>query len=126
MTSAPILIFPHFDRPFIHDVDVSATGVGAVLSQVIDGHEQAVAYASRALTKPERRYCTTRQEMLALVWAAQHYRAYLYGRSFQARTDHQSLKWLRSFKEPEGQWLAGLKLWQNMTLKWCTDLVGSI
>ena len=41
--------------------------------------------------------------MLALVWAAQHNRAYLYGRSFQARTDHQSLKWLRSFKVPEGQ-----------------------
>eukprot|EP00731_Ephydatia_muelleri_P034670 Em0071g11a len=91
--------------------NASATGVGAVLSQVINGHERAVAYASRALTKPERRYCTTRQEMLALVWAAQHFRAYLYGRSFQARTDHQSLKWLRSFKEPEGQvarWLEAL------------------
>ena len=111
LTSAPILIFPHFDHPFILDVDASATGVGAVLSQVINGHERAVAYASRALTKPERRYCTTRQEMLALVWAAQHFRAYLYGRSFQARTDHQSLKWLRSFKEPEGQvarWLEAL------------------
>eukprot|EP00731_Ephydatia_muelleri_P012807 Em0007g117a len=32
-----------------------------------------------------------------------HFRAYLYGRSFESRTDHQSLKWLRSFKEPEGQ-----------------------
>ena len=58
LTSAPILMFPHFDHPFIHDVDASATGVGAVLSQVIDGHEWAVAYASRALTKPERWYCT--------------------------------------------------------------------
>ena len=49
--------------------------------------------------------------MLALVWAAQHFRAYLYGRSFQARTDRQLLKWLRSFKEPEGQvacWLEAL------------------
>ena len=37
--------------------------------------------------------------------------SYLYGRSFQARTDHQSLKWLRSFKEPVGQvacWLEAL------------------
>ena len=34
LTSAPILIFPHFDHPFILDVDVSA-----VQSQVIDGHE---------------------------------------------------------------------------------------
>ena len=49
--------------------------------------------------------------MLALVWAAQHFRANLYGWSFLARTDHQLLKWLRSFKEPEGQvarWLEAL------------------
>ena len=52
--------------------------MGAVLSQVIDGHEWAVAYASRALTKPERWYCTARQEMLALVLAAQHFRAYTF------------------------------------------------
>ena len=45
LTSAPILIFSHFDHPFILDVDASATGLGAVLSQVIDGHERAVAYA---------------------------------------------------------------------------------
>ena len=39
---------------------------------------------------------------------------------------HQSLKWLRSFKEPEGQVASWLEAWQNMTSKWCTDLVGSI
>ena len=41
--------------------------------------------------------------MLALVWAAQHFRSYLYGRKFLARTDHNSLKWLKSFREPIGQ-----------------------
>ncbi|KRX74111.1 Retrovirus-related Pol polyprotein from transposon 17.6 [Trichinella sp. T6] len=36
---------------------------------------------------------------------------YLYGRKFTARTDHNSLKWLRNFWEPEGQvarWLEKL------------------
>ena len=41
--------------------------------------------------------------MLALVWAARHFRPYLYGRQFLARTDHNSLRWLHNFKEPEGQ-----------------------
>eukprot|EP00731_Ephydatia_muelleri_P007367 Em0003g1615a len=39
--------------------------------------------------------------MLALVWAIQHFRAYLYGKRFTVRTGHSSLKWLQSFHEPE-------------------------
>ncbi|KRY27736.1 Retrovirus-related Pol polyprotein from transposon [Trichinella spiralis] len=59
----------------------------------------------------ERNYCATRREMLALVWATHHFRPYLYGRKFTARADHNSLKWLRNFREPEGQvarWLEKL------------------
>ena len=41
--------------------------------------------------------------MLALVWAARHFRPYLYGKKFVLRTDHHSLQWLHKFKEPEGQ-----------------------
>ena len=40
--------------------------------------------------------------MLALVWAIQNFRPYLYGHPFQARSDHRCLKWLRTFKEPGG------------------------
>ena len=41
--------------------------------------------------------------MLALVWGIKHFRPYLYGQSFEVRTDHNSLKWLYSFREPERQ-----------------------
>ena len=55
LTSAPILVFPDFLRPFILDTDASNTGLGGVLSQVQeDGKECVVTYASRTLTKPER------------------------------------------------------------------------
>ena len=77
----------------------------------MDGKEHVVAYASLALSKVERQYCVTWQEMLALVWAVKHFCAYLYGRPFTVRTNHQSLKWLQSFTEPEGQvagWLEAL------------------
>ena len=111
LVSAPILAYPQFDQQFILDTDASDFGIGAVLSQVQEGQERVIAYASRALTKPERRYSVTRREMLALVYFVKHFRHFLYGRQFIARTDHSALKWLQSFKEPEGQiarWLEQL------------------
>ena len=110
LTSSPVLAFPDFNQSFILDCDASGEGLGAVLSQVNNGLERPVAYASRRLTKSERRYCATRREMLALVWAAQHFQSYLLGRSFLARTDHYALKWLHSFKDPEGQVARWLEL----------------
>ena len=109
LISAPILAFPDFNHDFILDTDASTDGLGAVLSQHSEEGEKVIAYASRTLTKPERQYCTTRKEMLALVWGIRQFRPYLYGQAFQARTDHNSLKWLHNFREPEGQvarWLA--------------------
>ncbi len=103
LTSAPILVYPRFDLPFIIDCDASNNGLGAILSQKTENGEYVVSYASRTLTKAERSYSATRKEMLALVWAVRTFRPYLYGKKFKARTDHHSLKWLQSFREPEGQ-----------------------
>ena len=85
------------------DTDASDTGIGAVLSQIIDGEEHVIAYASRSLSKPERRYCVTRRELLAVVHFVKYFRHFLYGSHFVIRTDHGSLRRLYNFKEPEGQ-----------------------
>ena len=103
LTSAPILAFPRTDCQFLIDTDASEYAIGAVLSQVQEGTERVVAYASRSLTKAERNYCTTRRELLALVFFIKQFRHYLYGSKFVARTDHKALQWLFSIKEPEGQ-----------------------
>ena len=107
LVNAPVLAFPDVSpeaEPFILDTDASETGIGAVLSQRgADGLEHVIAYASRSLTKCERNYCTTRKEMLALVHFVKYFKHYLLGKHFVVRTDHESLKWLQNFKEPEGQ-----------------------
>ena len=94
-------------------MDASDTGIGGVLSQLDeDGRERVIAYGSKLLTKPERRYCVTRRELLAMVTFIQQYRPYLVSQKFTLRTDHGSLTWLMSFKEPEGQlarWLERLQ-----------------
>ena len=62
LTTAPVLDFPDYVRPFILDTDASDTGLGAVLSQVdCEGKEHVIAYASRTLSKAERTYCVTRK-----------------------------------------------------------------
>ena len=43
----------------------------------------------------QRRYCTTRREMLAAVVMCTHFRSYLRGSQFTLRTDHSSLRWLK-------------------------------
>ena len=110
LVTAPILAFPRCDARFIVDCDASDYGLGAVISQEQDGSERVIAYASRVLDGRERRYSTTKKEMLAMVYAIRHFRHYLYGRPFLVRTDHNALKWLQSFKEPEGQVARWLEL----------------
>ncbi|KAK3083081.1 hypothetical protein FSP39_013432 [Pinctada imbricata] len=122
LTNSPILAYPDFREPFILDTDASEFGIGAVLSQKINREEKVIAYASRVLSKSEKRYCVTRKELLAVVTYVKHFRHYLYGREFTVRTDHSSLsmlRWLLNFKNPEGQmarWLETLAMF-NMTIE---------
>ncbi|KAI3373156.1 hypothetical protein L3Q82_006487 [Scortum barcoo] len=112
LTEAPVLAYPDPCRPFIVDTDASNVGLGAVLSQEGEQGEQVIAYFSRSLSRPERNYCVTRRELLAVILSLRHFRPYLYGQRFLLRTDHASLTWLLNFKEPEGQlarWLETLQ-----------------
>lgn len=103
LVTSPILGYPQALGCYILDTDASHSGIGAVLSQLQDGQERVIAYASRSLSKPERNYCVTRKEMLAMVHFIKSFRQYLYGQPFILRSDHAALKWLLRFKEPEGQ-----------------------
>ena len=97
------------------DTDASDFGIGAVLSQVQDGHEKVIAYASRTLNRAECNYCVTDKELLAVKNFMEYFRQYLLGRSFVVRTDHQALIWLFSLREPKGRiarWIEILSAYQ--------------
>ena len=113
LVEAPILAYPSSDLadPFVLDTDASDSGIGAVLSQVQDGTERVIAYASKTLNHSQRRYCTTYRELLAVVVFVKRFRHYLIGQKFTVRTDHSSLRWLTNFKDAEGmvgRWLSSL------------------
>ena len=50
---------------------------------------RVISYASRNLTDVERRYSQTEKEGLALVWACERFKLYVYGREFELETDHK-------------------------------------
>ena len=91
LISPPILRQPDFQRQFVLTTDASTYGLGAILSQPDGDQENVIAYASRTMNEHERRYMTTEQELLAIVWAVQRFRPYLYGTTFKLITDHKAL-----------------------------------
>ena len=109
LISAPILGMPTDSGMFLLDSDASSVGLGAVISQIQDGKEVVIAYASRSLSNAERNYDTTKRELLAVTFGLRTFRQYLLGRKFTIRTDHSALQWLRKTPEPMAQmarWLA--------------------
>ena len=82
-----------YKRDFVLETDAGVKGIGAVLSQHFDdGKLHHVAYASRSLSVAERNYSITELETLAVVWAVQHFRAYLYGHNVMVITDNSAVK----------------------------------
>ena len=78
------------------------------------------------MNSSQRNYCPTRRELLAVIAGLQHFRHYLVGASVILRTDHYSLKWLKTFKRPEASWPDGLKPWPNLITPWSIGLAGYI
>ena len=103
LTSEPILSLPDFQTgQFVVTTDASNKGIGAILSQIINGEERVIAYASRTLTSGESNYSATQLELLSIIHHLDKFRHYLVGRKFKLRSDHKSLQYLQTFKKPTG------------------------
>lgn len=88
----------YFDRSAKTKIiaDASPVGLGAVLVQEHKGENRVICYASRGLSKVERRYSQTEREELGLVWACEKFHVYLYGIEFELWTDHKPLEFIYS------------------------------
>nr|XP_043887672.1 uncharacterized protein LOC122773229 [Solea senegalensis]XP_043891582.1 uncharacterized protein LOC122775615 [Solea senegalensis] len=79
--------------------DASNSGLGAVLSQEVEGVDRPVLYISRKLAQREVSYSTVEKECLAIRWAVGALRYYLLGRPFTLWSDHAPLQWLHRMKD---------------------------
>ena len=71
--------------------DASRDGIGCALEPETPDGWATISYASRFLSSCENKYSVNELELLAAVWAKEHFKYYLYGRRFTLVTDHQAL-----------------------------------
>lgn len=108
LSSSDVLIYPNFNERFIVTTDASNFAIGAVLSQGEVGKDKPIHFASRTLSKSEEKLSVPEKEMLAIFWALQTFRNYLYGNKLLILTDHQPLTFSLSPKNTS----AKLKRWK--------------
>ena len=102
--SAPVLAYPALTKPFTLETDARFHGLGAVLSQEQeDGKSRPVAYASHALSAPERNYSITELETLAVGWATSHFHTYLYGNCVTVYTNNSAVRAVLQTPNPTGK-----------------------
>jgi hypothetical protein len=94
LSTSPVLEFPRDNVPYIVATDASQTGVGAVLFQNYDGRDHYIVFASKALSGSQLNYPATKRELLAVMFALQRFREYLFGTKFELRTDHKALTFM--------------------------------
>ena len=94
LLSRPILRHFNQDLPIEIHVDASKRGLGACMMQPCPETKKnyAVAYASRTLTKTEQHYSVSERELLAVVFACQRWRNFVFGVPFTVVSDHTALK----------------------------------
>jgi hypothetical protein len=93
--TAPILIFPEWNKDSHVHVDASSIALGTVLSQPGEGDiDHPIAFSNRKLSISETKYKTTEREGLEMVYALQKFRHYLLGFHFKMYTNHSTLNYL--------------------------------
>ena len=95
MASAPILVFPNWNKELHVHVDASSVTLGVVLMQPREGDlDHVISFTSRKMSFVEKNYTTTEREGMEMVYALQMFRHYLLEGHFKMFTNHSSLKYL--------------------------------
>ena len=111
LTSTPVLVHPDFTKPFHIHCDASGKGIGAVLSQYVDGAYRPIAFCSRKLLPHQMHWSPAQLEAYAVYYSVvEKWRYYLALSKTVIHSDHRNLIWLleHQHKGMIGRWYSAL------------------
>lgn len=101
--SAPLLIHPNNENPFIVLCNTSSHEIGAILTQYNDNNiERPISYMSKKLNKPQHNYTVAEIESLAF-FIILKFQIYIEEHPFKVVTDHVSLRRLINQSDLSGR-----------------------
>jgi hypothetical protein len=101
LTSKPVLIQADNAKPFLVETDASDFAIGyACYQEDTQGVKHPVAFNGRKLQGAELNYPVHEKELLAIKEALRVYRHYIEGKRTVILTDHQSLRYMETNKNP--------------------------
>ena len=84
--------------------DASLKGIGAVLFQRdSDGKLHTIEFASKSLSRAQRKQAIPVLECYAIIWALKKFRCYIHGVHVDIYTDHYGLQFMKQKKDPPAQ-----------------------
>ena len=109
LISPPVMAHPQWDLPWEIHADASGTAIGAALmNRMPDKSLRVVAVISKALTETQQNYATHEQEALAVLYALETWRTYIYGQRVVVWTDSSALTFLT---KPTSRYQGRLMRW---------------
>ncbi|BFZ24546.1 hypothetical protein BsWGS_27585 [Bradybaena similaris] len=95
-STAPILLAPNLEKPFVLATDCSGTAMGFCLKQEREGLLHPISYGSRMLSPSEKKLSTIERELLCMAMGILKYSRYLLGSHFTVEVDHKPIKYLQT------------------------------
>ena len=100
LSSSRVLVHYNPKFPITLAGDVSAYGLGAVISHILpDGSEHPVAFASCTLSPAECKYAQLEKEAASLIFGIKKFHQFLYGRKFILITNNKPLMAILGLKK---------------------------
>ncbi|EIE82418.1 hypothetical protein RO3G_07123 [Rhizopus delemar RA 99-880] len=91
LVNAPVISVPSLKYSFHLVTDAYDYGISGCLYQVINNEIKYIVFVARTLSPTERRYGSTRRELLAVVYSFTKWRKWLYGKHFHLFVDNKAL-----------------------------------